>query len=118
MIERLHRARSFRHGVHPGTFKEQTADRLIERMPFPDEVALHLRQHLGAPSKPVVSVGERVFRGQLIAAANGFVSVPLHASATGRVSAIEKRRHPAGNMSEAIVIAVDPNSPQALYEDA
>ena len=118
MIERLQRVKSFRHGVHPGTFKEQTADRLIERMPFPDEVVLHLRQHLGAPSKPVVSVGERVFRGQLIAAASGFVSVPLHASATGRVSAIEKRRHPAGNMSEAIVIEVDPNSPQALYEDA
>lgn len=85
MIERLH-AKSFRHGVHPGTFKEQTADRLIERMPFPDEVVLHLRQHLGAPSKPVVAPGDRVFRGQLIAEAAGFVSVPLHASATGRLS--------------------------------
>ncbi|HEX5133198.1 MAG TPA: electron transport complex subunit RsxC [Candidatus Krumholzibacteria bacterium] len=118
MIERLQHARTFRHGVHPGTFKEQTADQLIERMPFPTEVVLHLRQHLGAPSKPVVRVGERVFRGQLVAEAGGFVSVPLHASATGVVTAIEKRRHPAGNMSEAIVIAVDPNSPQALYEDA
>ena len=118
MIERLYGAKTFRHGVHPGTFKEQTADRLIERMPFPAEVVLHLRQHLGAPSKPVVSVGDHVFRGQLIAAASGFVSVPLHASAAGRVSAIEKRRHPAGNMSEAIVIAVDPSSPQALYQDA
>ena len=118
MIERAHGAKSFRHGVHPGTFKDQTADRLIERMPFPEEVVLHLRQHLGAPSQPVVSVGDRVFRGQLIAKANGFVSVPLHASATGRVKAIEKRRHAAGNMSEAIVIAVDANSPQALYEDA
>lgn len=117
-MERLYGAKSFRHGVHPGTFKEQTADRLIERMPFPAEVVLHLRQHLGAPSKPVVSVGDHVFRGQLIAAASGFVSVPLHASAAGRVSAIEKRRHPAGNMSEAIVIAVDPSSPQALYQDA
>jgi electron transport complex protein RnfC len=118
MIERLQAVKSFRHGVHPGTFKEQTADRLIERMPFPDEVVLHLRQHLGAPSQPVVAPGERVFRGQLIAEAAGFVSVPLHASATGRVKAIEKRRHPAGNMSEAIVIEVDPSSPQALYEDA
>jgi electron transport complex protein RnfC len=118
MIEALRGRKTFRHGVHPGTFKELTAEREIERMPFPDEVVLHLRQHLGAPSKPVVSVGDRVFRGQLIAQASGFVSVPLHASATGRVKAIEKRRHPAGNMSEAIVIEVDPHSAQALYEDA
>ncbi len=118
MIERLHGAKTFRHGVHPGTFKEQTQDRLIERMPFPEEVVLHLRQHLGAPSKPVVRPGERVFRGQLIAEAGGFVSVPLHASATGRVTAIEKRRHPSGTMSEAIVIEVDHTSPQALFEDA
>jgi electron transport complex protein RnfC len=118
MIQRVHGARSFRHGVHPETFKELTADRTIERMPFPSEVVLHLRQHLGAPSKPVVAVGDRVFRGQLIAEASGFVSVPLHASATGRVAAIEKRRHPAGTMSEAIVIEVDPSSPQALFEDA
>jgi electron transport complex protein RnfC len=118
MFDRLLGRKTFRHGVHPGTFKELTAEREIERMPFPDEVVLHLRQHLGAPSKPVVKAGDRVFRGQLVAAASGFVSVPLHASATGRVSAIEKRRHPNGNMSEAIVIEVDPSAAQALYEDA
>jgi len=112
------RGKSFRHGVHPQTFKELTAERRIERMPFPDEVVLHLRQHLGAPSRPIVSAGDRVFRGQLIAEASGFVSVPLHASATGRVKAIEKRRHPNGNMSEAIVIEVDHTSAQALFEDA
>ncbi|HET6347616.1 MAG TPA: electron transport complex subunit RsxC [Candidatus Krumholzibacteria bacterium] len=114
----LRHGKSFRHGVHPETFKELTAEREIERMPFPDELVLHLRQHLGAPSRPVVRPGDRVFRGQLLAEAGGFVSVPLHASATGRVKAIEKRRHPAGNMSEAIVIEVDHASAQALYEDA
>jgi electron transport complex protein RnfC len=117
VLEGIHGARTFRHGIHPRTFKELTAEQRIERMPFPDEVVLPLRQHLGAPSKPVVAVGDRVFRGQLIAEASGFVSVPLHASATGRVTAIEKRRHPAGNMSEAIVIEVDHSSPQALYDD-
>jgi electron transport complex protein RnfC len=59
-----------------------------------------------------------VFRGQLVAQAAGFVSVPLHASATGRVKAIEKRRHPAGNMSEAIVIEVDHGAAQVLHDDA
>lgn len=109
--------KTFRHGIHPDARKGLTQERLIERMPFDRELVLPLRQHLGAPSRPVVRVGERVYRGQLIAEAAGFVSVPLHASATGTVKAIEKRHHPSGDMSEAIVIEVDPGSPQTLYDE-
>jgi electron transport complex protein RnfC len=75
-----------------------------------------LSQHLGAPSKPIVSVGEKVYRGQKIADSAGFVSVPLHASVTGTVKAIEKRHHPSGRLDESIVIACDPSSPQTLYD--
>ena len=86
-------------------------------MPFPAEVILPLNQHLGAPSKPLVNIGDKVYRGQMIAEADGFLSVPLHASVTGRVSGIEKRPHPSGNLVEAIVIATDQNSPQTLYNE-
>lgn len=86
-------------------------------MPYPDELVLPLSQHLGAPSVPIVKVGDRVVRGQRIADANGFVSVPLHASATGTVAAIEKRPHPSGTPGEAIVIRVDHTSPQTLYNE-
>ena len=110
-------AQTFRHGIHPGENKELTAGRLIERMPFPEEVVLPLSQHLGAPSRPIVEVGEKVYRGQLIALADGFVSVPLHASATGRVTAIAKRPHPGGKPQDAIVIDCDPASPQILYNE-
>ncbi len=41
----------------------------IERLPLPPEVILPLSQHLGAPSKPIVAVGDKVFRGQPIAEA-------------------------------------------------
>jgi len=64
-----------------------------------------------------VAVGDRVFRGQMIAEAAGFVSVPLHASASGRIAAIEKRPHPSGTPSEAIVIEVDHTSPQTLHDE-
>jgi electron transport complex protein RnfC len=80
-------------------------------------LVLPLRQHLGAPSTPIVRVGDRVIRGQKIAEANGFVSVPLHASATGTVAAIEKRPHPSGTPSDAVVIEVDHTSPQTLYDE-
>ena len=110
-------AKSFRHGIHPDPHKRLTQDRLIERMPFDGEVVLPLRQHLGAPSKPIVVTGDKVYRGQMIAESVGFVSVPLHASVTGTVKAIGKRHHPSGDMSEAIVIEVDRNSPQTLYDE-
>ncbi|MFQ5510993.1 MAG: electron transport complex subunit RsxC [Candidatus Krumholzibacteriia bacterium] len=108
--------KTFRHGVHPASHKSMTEGRLIERLPVPDEVVLPLSQHLGAPSKPIVSVGDKVYRGQMIAEAGGFVSVPLHASVTGRVKAVEKRHHPSGRLIDAIVIATDPHSPQTLYD--
>ena len=112
-----HNAKSFRHGVHPGDHKGLTEGRPLERLPVPHEVVLPLNQHLGAPSKCIVAVGDKVYRGQRIAEANGFVSVALHASVTGRVTAIEKRHHPSGRLDEAIVIATDPGSPQTLYDE-
>ena len=109
--------RTFRHGIHPEEHKDQTLGEPIKRMPFPDEVVLPLSQHLGAPSKPVVKPGDKVYRGQLIAGADGFMSVPLHSSVTGRVRAVEKHIHPTGKMVESIIINTDPNSPQTLYNE-
>ena len=109
--------KTFRHGIHPEAHKELTEDKLLERLPFPNEVVLPLSQHLGAPSKPVVRAGDRVYRGQLIAESQGYVSVPLHASATGTVRTIEKRQHPSGRLVDSIVISCDPGSPQTLYDE-
>jgi electron transport complex protein RnfC len=111
------RKRTFVHGVHPQEHKELTRERPIERMRFPSEVILLLNQHLGKPSRPIVKVGDKVYRGQLIAEADGFVSVPLHASATGTIKEIGKRQHPTGRLDDAIVIECDPGSPQTLYDE-
>ncbi len=110
-------ARTFRQGIHPGDYKALTRHLPIVRMPFMDEVVLPLSQHLGAPSKPLVRPGQKVYRGQLIAAPAGFVSVGLHAPLTGTVKAIELRHHPGGKMVESIVIEKDPFSPQTLYNE-
>jgi electron transport complex protein RnfC len=112
------RLRTFRHGVHPAESKEATQGLPIERMPFVREYVLPLSQHIGAPSKPVVEAGQRVRRGQMIAAPGGFVSVALHAPVTGRVSAIELRLHPNGKMMPAVVIEADPFDSQRLPETA
>ncbi|MBN2492002.1 MAG: RnfABCDGE type electron transport complex subunit C, partial [Planctomycetes bacterium] len=99
---------TFRHGVHPEDYKELTRSRPIERMPFVAEYVVHLSQHLGAPSHPMVRKGERVQRGQVLAAADGFVSIPQHAPVAGTVKEIGFRAHPSGQLKPAVVIAADP----------
>src|SRR5690606_33526210 len=93
--------RSFKHGIHPEDYKALTRDLPLERMPFMEELVLPLRQHLGAPAKPIVKVGDKVYRGQLIAEASGFVSANLHASVTGTVVSIGPHHHASGQFEDA-----------------
>lgn len=76
-------------------------------MPFPDEVVLPLRQHAGKPAVPVVKPGDHVERGDVVARADGFVSVPIHASAAGRVVDIDWWPHIDGSMAMAVRVKVD-----------
>jgi electron transport complex protein RnfC len=106
------RSLGFRHGVHPPEHKGATAGLPVRRLPFPREVVLPLRQHAGKPAKLVVRVGDHVLRGDVIADADGFVSAPVHASASGRVSEIGLWPHPDGSLDVAVHIAVEPYSAQ------
>ncbi len=103
MLEKL----GFRHGVHPPELKELTSGLPIRRMPFPDEVVLPLRQHAGKPAVLVVKKGDRVLRGDPVGTADGWMSVPIHASATGTVTGVEWWPHIDGTMAQAVRIAVD-----------
>lgn len=98
---------TFRGGIHPDDCKKSTQnDKIIEIMPSKIMVYPVL-QHIGAPCKPIVNVGDDVLKGQKIADSDAFVSAPIHSSVSGKVIAIEKRRHPNGNMTESIVIEND-----------
>ncbi|HET7040062.1 MAG TPA: hypothetical protein VFH97_09240, partial [Gemmatimonadales bacterium] len=103
---------TFRHGVHPPELKQLTAGEKIRRLPFPAEVVLPLSQHTGKPARPVVRPGNRVERGDLLAEADGWVSSPVHASASGTVVDIDLAPHPDGTFKPAIRIAVEPWSGQ------
>jgi electron transport complex protein RnfC len=105
-------APTFRHGVHPPELKQLTARVPIRRLPFPADIVLPLSQHTGKPAKPIVKVGDRVERGDLIAEADGWVSSPIHASASGTVADIGLSPHPDGTFKPAIRIAVEPFSAQ------
>lgn len=96
-------------GVHPPENKHQSNQTAIAMAGIPDELIFPLSQHIGAPAAPVVELGQQVLKGQMIAAAKGFVSVPIHASTSGTVTAIEDRTlpHPSGMTGPCIVITPD-----------
>ena len=108
----------FAHGIHPDPLKARTAGLPTQRMPFVDRYVLPLHQHLGAPSKPIVKVGERVQRGQAIAEPGGFVSASLHSPVTGWVRAIGRYRMPAGRFEEALEIEADLYATQRPADNA
>ena len=109
MLQKL----TFRHGVHPPELKELTEHVRIRRMPYPDEVVLPLRQHTGKPAQVIVRAGDRVERGDKVAAADGFISAPVHASAAGIVEEVGIWPHPDGTYATAVRIKVDAYSAQA-----
>lgn len=96
-------------GVHPAENKTQSLGRSIDAAGIPPQLIHPLSQHIGAPAAPIVEVGQRVLKGQMIAEAKGFVSVPIHAASSGTVSAIESREipHPSGLIAACIVIDTD-----------
>ncbi len=99
----------FHGGIHPAENKYHSLAGSIRDAGIPAELVLPLAQHIGAPAVPVVSVGDPVLKGQEIACAKGFVSVPVHAPSSGTVMAIEDRQiaHPSGHTGRCIVIATD-----------
>lgn len=112
------RGGTFSHGVHPAENKHYTAGKPISRFAFPPELFLLLSQHAGKPSIPTVHPGQEVVRGEPIARADGFMSVPLHAPATGVIKRIELVPTAKGPRSPAIILKVHPGESQELLYGA
>jgi len=109
---------SFSHGVHPPHHKEMTEDLPIQRVPFVSHYIMPLGQHIGIPSTAVVTEGESVQRGQLIAEAKGFISTALHSPVTGKIKSIGMHRYVDGSFKEAIEIEAEPYATQQFSADA
>jgi electron transport complex protein RnfC len=93
------------HREHEG--KTPTQDKAIVEVKPGKTVSIPLMQNIGAPSRAVVKVGQTVKMGELIAEPSGYVSAPIHASVSGKVTAIEDRLHVTGVRLPHIVIEND-----------
>jgi electron transport complex protein RnfC len=99
--------RKFKGGVHPDDSKALSASKAIQDAPLLDVYTVIMHQNIGAPPELVVQKGDVVKKGDLLAKASGFVSVPLHAPTSGTVKAIDKCPGPTGIHVPAIEIAAD-----------
>jgi electron transport complex protein RnfC len=93
-------------GIHP-LEKKISRDCSIEIMPVPNTVYISVAQHIGAPAKPIVAVGDKVVTGQPIAEPGGFVSAYIHSSVSGTVKSIGPRKDLSGKQQTTIEIAVE-----------
>ena len=110
------RRNTFKHGVHPPENKDETNGLPIRQFPFAPVIILPMAQHIGAPSEIIVREGQEVTRGQLLAKANGYVSVPVHAPVSGTVRKIANVPTISGKMAPGIYLEAFPFSGQEVLE--
>ena len=93
-------------GIHPKYNKEMSTGITMFKTISPKHVVIPMQQHIGAPCTPLVAVGDSVLRGQKVGDGDG-LCVPVHASVSGTVVAVEPRPHTNGNMVMSVVIEND-----------
>ena len=97
---------SFFGGIHPKENKHYAEHSPVQNFPEPDILVIPMSQHIGAPCKPLVKKGDKVTMGQKIGDNEG-LCVPVHASVSGVVKAVEMRPHTSGTLMMSVVIEND-----------
>lgn len=86
---------------------KNTAEMPVERMPVPEKVVLPMQQHIGAPCVPTVKVGDVVSVGQVVGDSTSFVSAPIHATISGKVTSVGDVRLANGIITKGVTIESD-----------
>ncbi len=107
--DKLYKLWSFPGGIQLAGKKTQSTRQPINSAKPVRQLIIPLNQHIGQTAEPIVKTGDKVLKGQLIAHASGTISAPIHASASGVVSAIKEHAipHPSGLSALCIIIDSD-----------
>jgi electron transport complex protein RnfC len=99
----------FHGGLHLPEHKAESTGTSIAGVRLPKRLILPLQQHIGEPAELAVEVGQRVLKGQVIARASGYVSVPIHAPTSGTVVDVGDHPvpHPSGLSAPCVTIEPD-----------
>ena len=98
---------TFRGGVHPAHGSKRPTQALAIRDFVSDTVQIFMNMHIGAPSKPCVKKGDHVKVGQVIGEPVGGLGIPVHASVSGEVVAVDAIAGLTGDMAQCVTIKND-----------
>ncbi|MEI6068938.1 MAG: electron transport complex subunit RsxC [Methylococcaceae bacterium] len=99
-----------RGGVHAEQNKAQTATQnIVYHFPLPKKLYIPLQQHVGKPAEPLIRVGDKVLKGQLLAYSQGLISAPVHAPSSGVILDVNDypAPHPSALPIRMIVLETD-----------
>jgi len=100
-------AYTFKGGIHVEEYK-LTAKNRTQIIPDPPMVRISMNQSIGAPASPTVKVGDEVKIGQIIGdVPEAALGCPVHASVSGKVTAIDEMRVTDGSMNRTVIIEND-----------
>jgi len=99
----------FPGGLRLAGHKAESTMTSIQHAPISKQLILPLHQHIGESAEPIVEIGEKVLKGQMIAKAQGYISVAIHAPTSGVISDISDQPvpHPSGLSAPCITIETD-----------
>lgn len=105
------RLNRLRGGIHLPENKTRSLQGSISNPPLPSQLILPLLQGVGVPATPVVKVGDRVLKGQVIASceSRAMTAVPVHAPTSGTIVQIAPHPipHPSGLADTCIFLEPD-----------
>ncbi|MEG1310968.1 MAG: electron transport complex subunit RsxC [Romboutsia sp.] len=104
---------TFRGGTHPPDKKNYSNQKTLQKADSPKIVYISLQQHIGAPAKAIVNVGDQVKLGQKIGEQQGFVSCNVHSSVSGKVIAIKDHELPGVH---GICIVIENDFKESIHE--
>ena len=108
MSNKNYKTGTFQGGIHPSyDGKDLSKDAVVQIAPLYEKYEVALQQNIGKAPKLIVAVGDEVKKGDKIAEADGFVSVPLHSPTSGVIEAITQIPGPMGVPVNAVVIKSD-----------
>lgn len=113
----IRKGKNYPYGIHVKDMKELCSNSPIEVMPSPDTVYLCMSQHIGAPANPIVAVGDKVKKGQLVGEASGPVSANVYSSICGEVVAIEDIVNGLGQKQKYVVVKNDGSNEEVLFPE-
>ena len=101
-------ARGLTGGLRLKANKVMSTSTPIARGFLPRQLVIPMAQQIGDAATPIVKIGQVVRKGQLIGRAGGVLSAAVHASSSGRVTAVEEHLEPTvGRLASSICVTIE-----------